>query len=108
MDISIRQGETLSLAVTIDDDSAQTLQLLVEDSDGNIVINESTSFATVDGVTSATIQTNNTDLDIGDYSYMFVVTYSDDVIEKLPNVAECDDCDLPKLTICKSINPAVS
>jgi hypothetical protein len=102
MNISIRQGETLELTVTIDDLTASTVQLIVENDDG-IIINETENFSTVSGKRVALIETNNTDHDLGEYEYMLVVTYSDGVIEKLPDVADCEECSLPTLTICKSL-----
>lgn len=109
-DISIRQGETLSLSVTNDDLTADTLQLVVSDSNDDIVINETANFTTVEGVRGAEISTDDTDLTVGDYSYMLIVTYSDGVVEKLPDPDDCEgDCELPTLTICKAITvPQVS
>jgi len=109
MDISIRQGETLILSTTNDDLTADTLQLLVADSDGNILINETANFTTTNGVRGAEITTNDTDLDVGEYEYMLVVTYADGTIEKLPDVSDCEDCSLPTLTVCKALSvPEVS
>lgn len=102
MNISIRQGETLELDFTIDDLTAETVRLIVENDDG-IIINEVANFSTVSGKRVASISTTNTNHDLGEYEYMLSVTYSDGVVEKLPDVAGCEDCDLPTLTICKSL-----
>lgn len=103
MNISIRQGETLELAITADDLTADTVQLIVESTDEGIIINETENFSTSGGKRVATISTNDTDHALGEYEYMLIVVYSDGTIEKLPDVAECVECDLPTLTICKSL-----
>lgn len=103
MDLSIRQGETLAITITNEDLSADTAQLLVEDTNGNVVINVTENFTTSDGIRTVELRTEDTNFAVGDYSYMLVITYSDGVIEKLPNISECDDCDLPVLKICKAI-----
>lgn len=110
MDISIRQGETLILNVTIDDLTADTVQLLVSNSNDEVVIDETDSFATEDGERVAQLLSNDTDLPLGDYTYMLKITYSDGTIEIMPEAYECeDDCELPTLTICEAIeSPAVS
>lgn len=111
MDISIRQGETLSLNIEVDDITADTLRLLVSDSEDNVVIDETANFDVVDGKAIAEVISNDTDLDIGAYSYMLIVTYEDGTVEKLPDPEDCPsaDCTLPTLTICKAIpTPGVS
>jgi hypothetical protein len=110
MDLSIRQGETLILSTTNDDLTADTLQLLVSNSNDVVVINETENFTTTNGIRGAEIRTNETDLPTGEYTYMLIVTYADGTIEKLPNTEACDgDCSLPTLTICESITaPGVS
>lgn len=110
MDISIRQGETLILSTTNDDLTADTLQLIVTDPDNNVVINETANFTTTNGVRGAEIRTDDTDLAVGDYTYMLVVTYEDGTIEKLPDTSDCeDDCSLPTLKVCESLSvPEVS
>jgi len=102
MNISIRRGETLELGITADDLTAQTVQMIVEDDDG-IIINETENFTTVDGKRVAVIETNNTNHDLGEYEYMLTIVYADGTIEKLPDVTDCEECELPTLTICKSL-----
>lgn len=105
MDITLRQGETLQIPVEADDLSAQTVQFQAV-KDGIIFIDETESF--VDG--KATIFTNDTLLEIGEYQYMLTITYSDGVIDKLPDPSAClnGDCELPQLIICQGVFPGVS
>lgn len=109
MDISIRAGETLEITVVADDDTAQTVEIIVADSEGSLIINETESFTTVDGKRVATISTSDTNYDVGEYEYMLKIVYADGYIEKLPD-SNCDDedCELPKLNICKSLDMGVS
>lgn len=107
MKLNIRQGETLEIEIIADDDSADTVNLLVADSDGNTVIDETENFSTNNGITSATIRTDDTDHEVGEYEYMLTIVYEDGFIEKLPD-ADCEDCDLPILNICKTLLPEFS
>lgn len=105
MDIFIRKGETLELNIKADDNTAETVQFLVAQDDGTVLINETANFTTEDEVTSATIRTNDTNHPLGSYDYQFTITYSDDFIEILPDSSACTgDCELPKLTICEAID----
>lgn len=98
MDLTIRQGETLQIPIESSDVSAETVQFQAA-KDGVIYIDETAQF--VNG--KATIWTNNTDIQIGVYEWMLTVTYSDGLIDKLPDQNDCeeDDCKLPTLTVCK-------
>lgn len=104
MDIRIRQGETLQIPITADDDSAISVQFQVAQN-GTIYIDETELF--VDG--EATISTDDTNHPTGEYEYMLTITYSDGVIDKLPDSDSCEEgCELPKLIICESITTGVS
>ena len=99
--ISVRQGETFQLPVEIDDTTAQTVQLLVWN-DTLTIINETEPFN--DG--KATIDAGIITSDVGTYNYSVTITYSDGVVDILPDVNECTDCDLPVFEICEG-NPEV-
>lgn len=98
MDITIRQGETLQLPIESTDLSAETAQFQAA-KDGVVYIDATASF--ING--KATIWSNDTDIEIGDYEWMLTVTYSDGVIDKLPDKGDCKegDCELPLLKVCK-------
>jgi hypothetical protein len=108
-DLSIRQGETLEFNVQNDDLSAETIVLTVRNDDEGIVIQETATFSTVDGKRVAVITTNDTVIPLGDYEYMFKVTYSDGSIDKMPDT-DCDaeDCSFPTITICEALDLEVS
>lgn len=111
MDIKIRKGESVPLTLTSKDETAISVQFLASDSDDQIVINESASFSDVDGkrIAYLVLSSDDTDLDVGEYKYMYVITYPDDIVRKLPDVSNCEgDCTLPTLTICESIEVGVS
>lgn len=98
--MSIRQGATLQFPVIADDDSAETV-LFQAFKDGVIYIEELENFAIVDGKNQATIFTNDTNIPIDSYDYMYTINYSDGVTDKLPDPDACDgDCDFPQLIIC--------
>lgn len=109
MDKSIRRGQTYEETIIADDETAEEIQLLVSDDEGTILINETATFADVDGKRTATITTNDTDHEVGVYKYMFWITYDGGLRLPLPNVDDCEgDCALPKFTICESITTEVS
>lgn len=102
--ITIRQGETLELEITADDNSADTVQLTVADQDGNVIISEIESFMTIGNKRIAVIRTDNTSHPVGEYKYMLTIVYADGFIEKLPDNSSCDDdCELPEFVICESL-----
>lgn len=105
MDITIRQGETLQIPIEADDSSAVGVQFQAAQ-DGVVYIDETENF--VDG--KATIKTDDTQLATGEYEYMLTVTYSDGVIDKLPDPGDCmdGDCELPKLIVCQGTFTGVS
>lgn len=100
--LTVRIGENLQIPVQIDDISATTVQFKAWDSNDNIVINEIESFTINGSIAEATINVLVTGPE-GTYSYLLIVTYSDGVIEKLPDLSECDEeCGLPELVICEA------
>lgn len=101
----IRRGETLELTIKADDTTAVSVNLRAA-KDGIVHIDETETF--VDGV--ATIRTNDTMLELGDYEYTLKVVYSDGFVEILPDAEGCDgDCELPVIRICESLEePIVS
>jgi hypothetical protein len=96
--ITIRQGETLQLPFEADDVTAVSVQFQVV-KDGIIYIDELENFVTG----KATIFTNDTLLEIGDYEYIVTIVYADGVVDILPDPSTCEegDCDLPLFTVCK-------
>lgn len=108
--ITIRQGETLQIPITVDDTSAISVRFVAADSTGIIIIDETEAFATNDGKATATIFTNDTLIEAGEYEYMLQINYTDNVIDILPDSSDCSggDCALPKLIICESLLYGVS
>lgn len=105
MDIKIRQGETLQIPVTINDPSAESVRFVAASQSGEVVLDITEQFTVTDNKATATIFTNDTLIPTGDYSYMLVVTYADEVVDILPDSSECsgDDCKLPLLIVCESL-----
>lgn len=92
--ITVRQNETFQLPMTVDDSSAQTVTLKVwGDSE---IINETVTF--VDN--EATIDADLIESPVGVYNYSITVTYSDGVVDILPDVTGCTDCKFPEFEIC--------
>ena len=101
--ITIRRGETLQIPVEADDLSAVSVRLLV--TKNNIIyLDETENF--VEG--KATLSSNDINFPVGDYEYSLTMVYEDGVIDILPDVAECDDCELPTFKVCESNAEVVS
>ena len=103
--IKIRQGETLQIPIEADDSTAVSVQFQVV-KDGIIYLDVLEQF--VDGL--ATIFTNDTILEIGDYEYIITITYEDGVVDILPDPANCGDgdCDFPTFTVCRGAVVGIS
>lgn len=100
--ISVRQGETFQLPVEIDDASALTVQLLVWN-DTTTIIDETVNFT--EG--KATVDAGLISAPVGVYSYSVTITYSDGVVDILPDVNECTECEFPIFEVCEG-NPEES
>lgn len=99
-DISIRRGETFELSIEADDETAVSVRLVAVNSDSVVYIDETAEF---NSSGEATIQTDDTFIPLGNYEYTLTITYSDGVVDILPDPDMCDDdCDLPKIKVCKS------
>lgn len=94
--LKYRQGETMQLPITIDDESAETVNLTVWN-EASTVYDLTETF--VDG--QATIDGGVVTGDLGDYSYKLTITYSDGVIDILPDISGCETCSFPKFEICE-------
>lgn len=92
--ISVRQNETFQLPITVDDETAETVTLKVWGDTEEI--NETASF--VDG--EATIDVGIVTAPVGVYSYSITVSYTDDVVDILPDVSNCSDCSFPEFEVC--------
>lgn len=107
--LKIRQGETLSIKIESEDESAVTARFISRKENETPVIDVVASFAAVDGKWVAMIETTDTNKPVGDYLYSVVLTFLDDTIDKLPDPDECEgDCDFPTLTICEALDLGVS
>lgn len=112
--IQIRQGETFIINLTSEDETADTLRIVVRKVNANgtmgtIIIDETASFSTVSGKRIATISTDDTNHTPDNYSYMLIVTYADGTVKKFPD-SDCDDdgCDFPVFSICAALDLEVS
>lgn len=100
--ISIRRGETLQIFIEADDESAASVRFLVT-KNGTTYLDETESF--VNG--EATIS-NDITVAVGDYEYSYIVTYSDGIVDILPDVSDCEECELPVFRVCDSNVEVVS
>lgn len=102
--LRVRWGATLQLQLTVDEDGAETAKLILRESGANVnALEKTVNF--VDGVADLTLSEEDTQLDIGTYEYMIIVTYDDGTVEKYPDPVDCSgDCELPVIEICESLD----
>lgn len=109
MDISTRQYETFQLPVEDDDMSAESVRILAQADNGDIVLDETSIFEVSGNKKVATIRSESIDFDVGEYKYQLVIYYEDNVIDIYPDTSACyGDCELPKFIVCESIPIGVS
>lgn len=94
--ISVRQGSVFQVPITIDDETAQTVNFSAWSGD-TVVIDETESFVLGEATITATA-----DLDIGEYKYLLTITYLDGLIDVLPN-DDCEGCTPPVLDVCEGV-----
>ena len=101
-DIRIRQGATLERTFKDTDVTAQTLTLTISNNSG-IIESVTANYSVVASKAVATVSLQ-ADYPIGEYEYMYTITYSDGFVAKLPNASLCkgSSCELPKLIICEA------
>lgn len=103
--MTVRKGATLPLTITNDEDGAVSVLLTISQ---NNVIYKSKTASFVDNEADLTLTPSDTNLPLGDYDYMYTVTYDDGAVEKYPDTDTCDSCELPTLTICEANDVVVS
>lgn len=96
-DFTIQQGETLRLLVTVDEEGADSAELVVTDGTTDLITN-TVSFVGLE----ADLTTNDTIIPVGSYDYYIRVTWDDGTSDIIPDVTDCDgDCEFPQLIICE-------
>lgn len=108
--LSVRRGETLTLTVEFSDTGLSSARFTARAAPGSaIVLEEEQPFvsgvATIEFTSSETLA-----VPTGDYVYQIAVEYTDGAQEIYPDTSGCegDECELPTLTVCASLEPGVS
>lgn len=99
--ITTSWGETLPITVEAEDATSAVLYI------GEI----STPIVTVtdtftDGSADLTVSAMEMEIEPDTYMYQIVITYDNGDIRKYPD-ASCEDCDLPTITVCATIDMPV-
>lgn len=96
-DYTIQQGETLRLTVTVDEEGAETAELVATSEDSTI-----TSTATFDDMVADLTTNTPDDQATGDYEYYVRITWDDGSVDILTKREDCEDeeCELPVITVC--------
>jgi hypothetical protein len=96
--ITTSWGETLPLTVEAEDANNATLYI---GEVGNIVIEQTAAF--IDGSADLTVTAIDMEIPPDTYSYQIVIEYDNGDIRKYPD-ASCEDCELPTITVCATID----
>jgi hypothetical protein len=97
-DIRTSWGETLPFGIYAENGVSATLNI---GEIGDIVVSSTSPFD--DGFADLTVDAFTMEIPVGDYSYQVVVEYDNGDIRKYPD-ASCEDCELPTITVCPSID----
>lgn len=97
-DIKTSWGETLPMTIESDDATSATLYI---GEVGDAVIAQSASF--VEGIADVSVSAEDMEIEPMEYQYQIVVQYDNGDIRKFPD-SNCDDCTLPTVTVCATID----
>lgn len=104
--LSVRRGASLPITLTLDEDDALSVQLIVKKS-----VEDSSPTFVVDGIITEnkvdlTIPSSATEIAPDVYLYQVTIVYANGHIEKYPETQDCDDdeIDFPTLTIQPSLD----
>lgn len=99
----VRQGATFEITLTDTDLTAETATLTISNESG-VQETDTQPFVEVGGKMAVTLTIDTLALPLGDYDYMYTLTYTDGRVVKLPDVANCDDdsCGLPAFIVCEA------
>jgi hypothetical protein len=106
INFTLRQGETLRIAVESDRPDATDVEFTIDaidTSDAPLLLKQTATFTSgVAEIVFTAVQTAN--IKVGQYEYMVTVNHSNGDVEKLPD-ANCQDgsCELPKVIVCKTL-----
>lgn len=108
--LSVRAGASLPLKIQIDDNGAETAQLIVKKTQDAATTDIYKEAPFVDGVADITLSPTDTNIDEGTYLYQINVLFDDGNIEKYPDTSDCEgeECGFANLTICESLDIGVS
>ena len=96
--ITTSWGETLPLTVEAEDANTATLYI-GEVSNAVVIVNA----VFVDGSADLTVDADEMEITPDTYSYQIVIEYDDGTIRKYPD-SSCEDCELPTITVCATID----
>ena len=97
----IRQGATFEVTLKDTDLTALTATITVSDDTG-IIASDTANYEEIEGAMFAVLRLDTENIPVGDYSYMYTITYEDNVVVKLPRADGCSDgeCELPAFIVC--------
>lgn len=99
----IREGATFQITIKDTDITAATATMTISNSNDEILEQPTATFSLIDGKAISTITLNTENLAIGEYDYMYTITYNDGYIMKLPDISGCNGgCKLPKFIVCNA------
>lgn len=97
-DYTVQQGETLRLTVTVQEEGAETAQLVAVN--GEEVLSNTVNFIGMEADLTMNVPDNQL---AGDYPYYIRINWTDGTTDILTKNDECEDGDCPKpvITVCE-------
>lgn len=100
-DERIRQGATFEVTLKDTDLTALTAAITVSNDEG-IIAFDTASYEEIEGIMYAPLRLDTSTIPVGDYNYMYTITYQDNLVVKLPKADGCSngECELPAFIVC--------
>ena len=99
--ITTSWGKTLPMTVEAKDADSATLYI---GEVGDIEVEQTVAF--VDGSADLTVSATDMEIAPDTYSYQIVIVYDNGDVFAYPD-SECEDCELPTITVCETLDMPV-
>lgn len=101
-DISVRYGASLDLEITVTDELADTATLFVGKAGDTPTIIKSANF--VEGTADLSLDPEETEVPLDDYSYQVNVSYTDGRLDKFPTAEQCGEDGFPRFSVIEALD----
>lgn len=102
-DMRVRQGSALKFTIETDDDTAESVTIVMRTQDEETTLNATEDF--VNGAASFELGEGYTD-NVETYNYQLNVNFATGLPDKYPDPATCEGegCAFPTITVCEALD----